>query len=198
VYGQPKRLPVDEDHETHPIDVNGIHKLAAEQHHQLYHSYHGLPTVCLRLTNTYGPRQLIRHSRQGFVGWFFNRALTGQPIQLFGGGQQVRDFTFVDDVSEALIAAARTPACAGGVYNLGGVRASLAEVSAQLAVLSKGRTSIEPIPFPAAQKKIDIGDYYGSYRLFEEATGWRPAVGLREGLALTYDYFAKNLTAYLP
>lgn len=68
IYGKPIYLPVDENHPLQPPDVNGINKLAAEYYHSLYTRVYGVRTVSLRLTNTYGPRQLIKNSRQGFIG----------------------------------------------------------------------------------------------------------------------------------
>ncbi len=105
VYGKPVYLPVDENHRIAPLDINGIHKFAAEQYHLLYHRIYGTRTACLRLTNTYGPRQLLRHNRQGFVAWFIRQAIDGDVIELFGGGRQQRDLNYVDDVVEALLLA---------------------------------------------------------------------------------------------
>ena len=70
VYGRIRCLPVDESHPLNPVDINGINKLAGEYYHILYNNLYKIKTTSLRLTNTYGPRQLIKHSRQGFVGWF--------------------------------------------------------------------------------------------------------------------------------
>src|SRR5581483_4497481 len=96
VYGKPRALPVDESHLLQPVDVNGINKLAAEHYHLLYHQVHGIWTSVLRLTNTYGPRQLIRHARQGFIAWFIHQGLVQGTIELFGGGGQLRELTYVD------------------------------------------------------------------------------------------------------
>ena len=89
VYGRPRRLPVDEDHPTLPIDVNGINKLAAEHYHLLYDSAYGIRSTVLRLTNTFGPRQQIRNNRQGFATVFMRQALRGETISLYGGGGQL-------------------------------------------------------------------------------------------------------------
>ena len=81
VYGRPRYLPVDENHLLQPIDVNGINKISGEFYHLVYHQVYGIRASSLRLTNTYGPRQLIRHSRQGFIGWFVRQAAFGEEIQ---------------------------------------------------------------------------------------------------------------------
>ena len=96
VYGKPVYLPLDETHPLQPVDINGIHKQAAEWYHLLYYNCYGLRTTSLRLTNTYGPRQLVKHDRVGFVGWFVRQAINGQEIKIFGDGLQLRDFTYID------------------------------------------------------------------------------------------------------
>src|SRR5215510_8688787 len=113
VYGRPLRLPVDESHLLNPTDVNGINKISGEFYHLVYHSVYGIRTCSLRLTNTYGPRQLIKHNRQGFIGWFIRQAVRGEEIQLFGDGQQRRNFNYVDDVVDALLRAGAMEAADG-------------------------------------------------------------------------------------
>ncbi len=78
VYGRPDSLPVDETHLVRPTDVNGINKAAGEYYHLVYNNVFGVRACSLRLTNVYGPRQLIRHNRQGFIGWFIRLALEGR------------------------------------------------------------------------------------------------------------------------
>ena len=196
IYGSPQYLPVDEKHPLLPPDVNGINKLAAEYYHRLYTKVYGVRSVCLRLTNTYGPRQLIKNARQGFIGWFVNRVVTGNPIQLFGTGEQIRDFTHVDDVVEAMIRVAETPECYGDVYNLAGPKASLKRVG-ELLVQYAGQGSLEIVPFPEERKKIDIGDFYGNSAKLEKATGWKIQVSLEDGLKDMVEYYMKNKEYYL-
>jgi len=196
LYGRPQYLPVDEKHPINPPDVNGINKLAGEQYHTLYSKVHGLRTVSLRLTNTYGPRQLIKNSRQGFIGWFINRAVTGEKIQLFGNGQQLRDFNYVSDVVEALMLASQSPNCFGKAYNLSGDKASLQEVAEKL-IRFCGTGSCEVVPFPEERKKIDIGDFYGDSSMFQQDTGWLPMVNLDQGLLAATKYYQEYKEHYL-
>jgi len=119
VYGIPQSLPVSESHPVNPIDVNGINKLAGEYYHILYDKTYGLRSSVLRLTNTYGPRQQIRNNRQGFIGIFIRQALKGEMIKIFGDGNQIRDFNYIDDVVHALLLAAGNEKCYGNIYNLG-------------------------------------------------------------------------------
>ena len=196
VYGCPARLPVDEDHPTIPVDVNGINKLAAEYYHLLYHRTYDLQSVVLRLTNTYGPRQQIKNDRQGFAGVFLFRAMRGEKIQIYGDGEQRRDFNHVGDVVSAMLVAAATESCRGRVFNLGAVaHHSLNEFVAMLAGLAD--FPVEHVPFPSDRRLIDIGDYYGDWSRFSAATGWRPQVGLQEGLATTIEFFRRHADVYL-
>lgn len=196
VYGRPRYLPVDEQHPIDPVDVNGINKVAAEYYHLLYHRVYDLRSSVVRLTNTYGPRQQIKNERQGMAGVFLHRALRGEPLQLFGTGDQQRDFNYVDDVVEALVLAATKPACWGRALNLGAPeRHSLVEFVRILHDLCG--TEYEIVPFPEDRKLIDIGDYYGSYALFHEATGWHPGVGLAEGLKRCVEFFNQHPEHYI-
>ncbi len=187
IYGRPQYLPVDEKHPLVPVDVNGINKLAAEMYYSLYHDVYGMPTVSLRLTNTYGPRMDLASDRKGFVGIFVRQALRGEKIRIFGDGKQRRDFNFVDDVVDGLLIAGSDPSVDGRVFNLGHADPrSLLEFVEVLEALT--RCEHELVPFPSQAQAIDIGDYYGAFDAFREATGWTPRVDLREGLAKTLDY----------
>lgn len=197
LYGVPQYLPVDEAHPLNPPDVNGINKLAGEQYHTLYAKVYGLKTVSLRLTNTYGPRQLIKNAKQGFIGWFLHQALTGGTIQLFGGGEQIRDFSYVDDVVEAIIAAAQCSSCYGNVYNLSGDKASLKYIADTLVMLCGSKGNVEVIPFPSERKKIDIGNFIGTSERFHNTTGWIPKIQLQEGLCRIVEYYQKYKDCYL-
>jgi UDP-glucose 4-epimerase len=197
IYGRPDYLPVDERHPLQPTDVNGINKLAGEWYHIVYHQVYGLKTVSLRLTNTYGPRMRIKDARQTFLGWWLRQLLEGQTLQIFGDGLQVRDFNFVDDVVEAMLIAAATDAANGQIYNLGGDEPINLLNLARLLIEINGRGDYELVPFPADRKRIDIGDYYGDYRKIRSKLGWRPQVGLRDGMTRTLDYFREHLGRYV-
>jgi UDP-glucose 4-epimerase len=196
IYGRPDRLPVDESHPLRPVDVNGINKMAGEAYHMLYHRVHGLPIVSLRLTNTYGPRMRIRDARQTFVGIWLRRVLEDGCFEVWEGEQR-RDLTFVEDVVDALLAAASVPAAIGQVFNIGGPPpVSLTEL-AELLVALAGTGRFERKHFPDERKRIDIGDYWADDRRFRAATGWAPRVDLREGLSRSIAYYRAHLTAYL-
>jgi len=196
IYGRPDYLPVDERHPLRPVDVNGINKLAGEEYHLLYSAVHGIRSTVLRLTNTIGPRMRVKDARQTFVGIWVRQILEGKPVEVWGG-DQLRDFTYVDDAVEAFLLAATHPKAVGGVFNLGGVgRVSLRELAETLVEVA-GQGSYAVRKFPADRKKIDIGDYYSDCRLIGKTLGWKPRTTIRQALARTVDYYRTELPHYL-
>jgi UDP-glucose 4-epimerase len=196
IYGKPDYLPVDERHLLRPVDVNGINKMAGEWYHILYNNVYGVRACALRLTNTIGPRMRIKDARQTFVGVWIRLLLEGRPFEVWGG-QQLRDFTYVDDCVDAMLLAASSDRANGGVFNLGGdCVISLIDL-ARLLVEVNGTGEYVIRAFPDDRKKIDIGDYYSDYSLIRRSLGWEPKVGLEEGLRRTIEFYRKNLPHYL-
>ena len=195
IYGKPDYLPVDEKHLLRPTDVNGINKMAGEWYHILYNNVYKLRATALRLTNTYGPRMRVKDARQTFLGIWIRLALEGQPFEVWGG-DQLRDFSYVDDAVAALLAAAVEPLTDGRVFNLSGDSVvSLRQVAEMLVAASGGRYVVRE--FPPERKAIDIGDYYADDQAFRQLTGWQPKVSLADGLRRTLDYYGTHLAAYL-
>ena len=196
VYGRPDRLPVDETHLVRPTDINGINKAAGEYYHLVYNNVFGVRACSLRLTNVYGPRQLIRHNRQGFIGWFIRLALEGGQIQIYGDGTQVRDFVYVSDVADAFLRAGATDAVNGDVFNVGGREPIAHRDLVTLLLETSGHGSMRFVEWPPDKKQIDIGSFYTDSTKFERATGWRPRVGLREGLTETLAFYREHENHY--
>jgi UDP-glucose 4-epimerase len=197
VYGRPERLPVDETHLVRPTDINGINKAAGEYYHLVYNNVFGVRACSLRLTNVFGPRQLIKHDRQGFIGWFIRLAVEGREIQVYGDGSQLRDFVYVDDVSDAFLRAGAMDACNGDVFNVGGdVPISHRDLVALLIDVA-GSGSVRFVDWPPDKKIIDIGSFYADSSKFARVTGWRPSVSLREGLARSVAFYRDHLARYV-
>lgn len=195
IYGRPQYLPVDEKHPVYPVDVNGINTTAGEWYHTLYHNVYGISTVVLRLTNTFGPRQLMKHNRQGFIPWFIRLLIDGETVKIFGDGSQKRDINYVDDVVDALLLAGESGKAIGQVYNLGGKPVSLLDLTRlMISVNGKGRFTVTP--FPPERKKIDIGDYYGDYSKIKSELDWKPEVELEDALRRTFSYYNKYKKHY--
>lgn len=198
IYGKPVRLPANESHPIIPIDVNGVNKAGGEMYHQLYHEVYGLRTTSLRLTNTYGPRQLVKHSRQGFAGWFIRQAVLKEEIQIFGDGRQLRDFNYVDDVVDAFLRTAASREAEGECFNLGASPpTSLLDFVKTLLEVADGGGGYRIVPFPEERKRIDIGDFYNDYTKIRARLGWEPRVSLRDGLSRSVDFYRRHIEHYL-
>lgn len=197
LYGKPEYLPVDEKHPIHPVDVNGINKLAGEWYHLLYNNVYKIRACALRLTNTYGPGMRVKDARQTFLGIWVRNLIKGIPVKVFGNGLQLRDFNYVEDVVDALLLAAVNPKADGEVFNLGSTEyVNLKNLAALLIeIFQKG--TYEIVPFPSDLKAIDIGDYYSNYSKINKSLGWSPRVSLRDGLKQTIEYYIQNKTNYL-
>ena len=197
IYGVPRYLPVDEDHPLAPVDINGINKQAGENYHLFYHRIHGVRASVLRLTNTYGPRMRVKDDRQTFLGVWFMRLLSGQPLRVFGDGLQLRDFNYVDDAVDALMLCAQDPAADGQVFNLGAPddRINLRDLAAMM-VEVHGGGDWEIVPFPPERKAIDIGSYYSNSQRIARTLGWGSSVPLREGIERTLRYFDEHRSHY--
>jgi UDP-glucose 4-epimerase len=188
VYGRPQFLPVDENHPTAPVDVNGIDKLACEQFHLLYSRVHDLRSTVLRLTNVYGPRLHLDRPDQGFLSVFIRRALCGDDIELFGDGSQQRDCVYVDDVVDAMLAAVGHPAAAGEIFNLGHPEVlALSDIARYVVEAAGTGATVRCVPWPDHLERIDIGSYQGDFSKSARMLGWTPRTGFADGIRATID-----------
>ncbi len=196
IYGKPQSLPVREDHLLQPVDVNGINKMAGEWYHIVYNNAFGIATCALRLTNTYGPRMRVKDARQTFLGMWIRLLVEGKPFEVWDG-RQLRDFTYVDDVVEALLQAATCEQAYGRTFNIGGDDVVSLKDLATLLLEIHGSGEYTVAAYPPERKRIDIGDYYADYTGIQAALGWKPRVSLREGLARTLAYYGRHLPHYV-
>ena len=196
LYGKPDYLPVDENHPIRPVDVNGINKLAGEWYHLLYNNVYGIKACALRLTNTYGPGMRVKDARQTFLGIWVRNLIEGKPVLIFGDGEQLRDFNYVDDVVEAMLMVAINDKSNGEIYNLGSNEViNLKDLAAMMVELYPGG-KYEMVAFPPERKAIDIGDYYSDYKKISDALNWAPKISLRHGLTKSLEYYRKNYSNY--
>jgi UDP-glucose 4-epimerase len=196
-YGRVVKLPVDESQPVAPPDANGVSKFAGEQYWLLEHRVRGRPVVSLRLTNCYGPRLRIRDARQTFLGIWIRSVLENKPFEVWGG-EQLRDLTFVDDVTDAFLRAAVTPACHGGIFNIGGAPpASLRELADLVVKIAGPPAGYSVREFPADRRQIDIGSYHADDKAFRKVTGWVPEVSLEDGIRRTIEWYRPRLAEYL-
>ena len=198
VYGRADSLPVSESHLVRPTDINGINKAAGEYYHLVYNNVFGVRSCVLRLTNVYGPRQLLKHNRQGFIGWFIRLAIEGREIQIYGDGRQIRDFVYVDDAVDAFLRAGASEASNGQVFNVGGFEPIAHRDLVHLLIATAGSGSYRFVEWPADKKAIDIGDFYADWTLISDTLGWRPQTTLADGLRSTIAFYREHFGEYVP
>ena len=198
IYGRvpEDQLPVDERQPPSPVAVNGINKLAGERYHVLYNNVYGIRTSVLRLTNTYGPRLLVKNNRQTALAWLIRQVMDGETITIFGDGSQLRDFTFVDDVVEAFLMAGMNDAANGQVYNVGAMEPISLRELAELLIGVAGSGSYELVPFPPERRAIDIGSIYVDDRKIRRVLKWKPRIDMHAGLTRTIEYYRLHRAEY--
>jgi len=197
IYGVPVYLPVDEKHPVNPVDFNGVHKYAATQYHLMFCRMGRLDAVVIRLTNVYGPRMALDIPCQGFLSTYLRKALTGQPLEIFGDGRQLRDPLYVDDAVDAFLAAGAAGELASRAYNVGGpAPLSLAEIADSLSSAA-GLPAPARREFPEERKAIDIGSYHTDSKRIGEELQWRPSTPFAAGVAQTLAYYRAHLRQYL-
>ncbi len=195
-YGPAVRLPVSEEAPSDPRGLYEISQLTAEMICRTYTRIHGVRTVPLRLTNIYGPRGQMRHSQFGVVNWFVRLALAGSPISIFGSGEILRDFLYVDDCVDALVKAAAEPSAVGEILNVGNDRSStFLEVARILEALVPG-TRIEFTDFTPERRAQEPGDFVSDISKIRRMLDWSPSVPLEEGLARTVDFYRTRRVDY--
>jgi len=187
-YGSADSVPVAEDAPTNPRGLHEISNLAAAKIVEMYGHVHGIKATTLRLSNIYGPRAQMRHSRYGVVNWFVRLALDGSVIPVFGDGTILRDFLYVDDCVEAILFAAGSDAALGEVLNVGGGEpTTFRKVAETLSSLTRARW--EFAPFSAERKAQEPGDFYSDISKIRRLLGWSPRTPLREGLEKTIAFY---------
>ena len=195
-YGPSVRQPVDETAPTNPMGMYAITNLTAEKIVLMYHEVHHLRSVCLRITNTYGPRHQMKHDRYGVLNWFIRLAMDDETIPIFGDGQILRDFLYVDDLTDALMQCGLTESAYGETFNVGcGEPISfLALIRQIIAVTGKGR--YEFTGFTAERKALEPGDYWSDITKIKSIVGWEPHTALQDGLEQTVAYYTANRDFY--
>jgi UDP-glucose 4-epimerase len=191
-------LPVSEEAATNPKGLYEISNLAAEKIILFYHEVHGIRGTMLRLTNVYGPRAQMKHSRYGVANWFVRLAVDDQTIQLFGDGGILRDFLYVDDCVGGLLLAAVDSAADGQIFNLGVDTPTTFRQLAELIIELAGTGRWEFAPFTPERKAQEPGDFYSDISKIRRVLGWSPRTPLRQGLTQTIDYYRQHHAHYWP
>jgi UDP-glucose 4-epimerase len=185
VYGSAIELPAREDGPVDPISPYGVAKLAAERYCVSFSRvYHSFETVVLRYFNVFGPRQNPHSQYAAVVPLFLTAIARGEPVTIFGDGGQSRDFTYVDNIVAANVAAADADGANGRIFNVAaGSPASVDTLAETIsALLGKPVEKRYEPPRPG-----DLRDSYAEIEAAREVLGWRPTIGFEDGLRRTAD-----------
>lgn len=186
VYGANPTLPKVESMRPEPLSPYAVSKLTAEQYCLVFHQLYGLETVALRYFNVFGPRQDPNSPYSGVVSRFIDALRSGEAPRIDGDGEQTRDFTYVENVARANLAACHGEGAAGGVYNIGcQTRTSVNELWQSMAAIAG--SSLHPSYGPA--RTGDVRDSLADITRAREALGFEPEVGLEEGLERTLSFY---------
>ena len=190
-FGKILNNPVSEDHPLRPLTPYALNKTAAENLYLYYHRVFGIPVVLFRIANPYGPRCQMQHSKYAIINWFIRNAMEDKEIVIFGDGEQVRDYIFVEDLADAFILASVNEKISGDVFNIGsGVGTAFKEmVKTIVDIVGKG--TIKHIPWPSNYLNVETGDYITNINKITKLLKWKPKVDLKEGINKTFNYYKK-------
>jgi nucleoside-diphosphate-sugar epimerase len=189
VYGASPELPKREDQAPAPISPYAVSKRAGELYAAVWTRLFGVETVGLRYFNVFGPRQDPKSEYAAVIPRFIQWGLSGRALEVHGDGAQTRDFTYIDNVVEANILAARAAEAPGEVFNVGcGTHTSLLEIISMLEAILGRRLQRRHTPPRAGDVPHTLADIVKAKRLL----GYEPLVGFEEGLRRTVDYFREK------
>jgi nucleoside-diphosphate-sugar epimerase len=190
--------PVNETFADQPITVYDIHKLAAEKYLQYYTNQMAGRATILRLTNVYGPGPVSSSADRGVLNMMVRKALKGGPLTVYGDGDFLRDYLYIDDVVRAfLLAGANMDVLKGKYYVIGsGIGTTIKDMVYAVREEAAGHTDIsvvvDHVPWPDRTSLIEFRNFIADSSLFSRITGWKADIPLREGIRRTIDFFLKN------
>lgn len=196
-YGKINYNPVDEKHPLNPISIYGIHKLCGENYHISYNKMYNLKTIGVRIANPYGPRQQMKHSKYGILNWFIMKAIQNEEITIFGEGNQIRDYIYVEDLADALIRLLVCNKAYGEVFNIGSGEGVPFKKMVETIVEIVGSGAVKQKEWPDNFERIETGDYISDISKLKYYTSFEVKTNLQEGIKKTYLYYKKYLKNYI-
>ena len=195
-YGLAISLPVKESDPTYPKGIYEVSRLTAEKIISVYNDIYKIPAVLLRLTNIYGPRSQMQHSRYGVVNWFVRLAIDNKTIEVYGDGKIKRDFLYIDDCIDALLLCAISKNVNGEILNVGVDKPTNFLELANTLIKVSGSGKWKFAPFSPERKAQEPGDFYSDITKINKLTGWKPKTSLESGLAKTVKYYRTYKSYY--
>ena len=195
-YGTPTTVPVREDADLMPQDVYAVNRLAAEQYHFVYHRHYGLPIVSARLGNLYGPRGQMMHPRYNVLNYFIRLAIENQTIQIYGEGEQRRDYLYIEDACQALLSLGASEKTWGKAYNIGSGQSHTFLELVQLLLAAAGQGDYRHLEWPEGSKAYDVGDFVMDISAIQTDTDWRPETSIQMGFQQSLAFYRQAAAHY--
>lgn len=197
-YGAVAAPPATPESPLCPTDIYGVNKTAGEQYALVLSRTGALVASSVRFTNCYGPRHQMAHAKWGTLNWFLRRALDNADLTVYGEGAQLREYAYIGDIAQALVALCEAdPAAANGrILNLGAPERVSFRQMAEAVVAAAGSGRVTTVPWPDDRKAIEVGDFISDDSAARELLGWKPTTSLTEGLAKTVAFYRERLSLY--
>lgn len=195
-YGESVSLPVNEEAPTNPKGIYEISNLTAEKIIKVYNDVHGIRSVLLRLSNIYGPRSQMKHSRFGVCNWFVRLAMENKKIQVYGDGSILRDFLYVDDCIDAILQTSVSTDAYGEIFNVGNNVAVTFLELVKLIIEVANQGQWEFAEFSPERKAQEPGSFISDISKINRMVCWKPQVDLEKGLAKTIDFYRQHKEHY--
>lgn len=187
-YGLGSTIPLEEDAPSNPINNYDLHKYFAEKQLLLATSQGLLNSVSLRLANVYGPSSAVSSAGdRGILNKITRMALQGAKLQLYGGGDYLRDYVYITDVARAFLAAGITKAAVGRSFNVAtgrgtSIRNAFYLVARRVEVMTGKSVAIEDVPWPSNTDMTEYRNFVGNVNALKIAAGWQPLISLEDGI----------------
>lgn len=191
-YGKTTKLPIDKKAPLRPNTIYGISKYMATKYGLLYNKLYGLKTVTLRVGNPYGPQPGIPKPKYNIINYFIYTVLKGGDINIFGKGNQKRDYIFVSDLCEAIHQSITKDGASGKILNIGGGTPASLSYMAEKIIKIAGRGKVIYKKWPEDWSAFETGDSYFDLSETQKILDWAPKTNIDKGLTETVNYF-KNL-----
>ncbi len=194
IFGETQNLPVNESEKENPLSIYDTHKLFAEKYLELYYKTYNLKFTTLRLSNVFGEHQKIDNPSRGVLNFMIGKALRGETLTVYGEGDFIRDYCYIENYIDALILAAQSDNTIGKTYILGsGIGTTFIEAMEKIKQIFQEthnkQIKIEKIPFPEDTPQINKRNFIADYSKFNQDTGWTPKISFEEGLSKTINFY---------
>lgn len=196
-FGLIEKNPVDENHPLRPKTPYAFNKTVAENMYRFYYEVHNIASVIFRIANPYGIRSQIKHHKYSIINFFIRQAMENKTLTIYGDGEQLRDYIYVEDLAEAYLLAAVNKDASGQIFNIGSGAGTKFKDMIKAVVEAVGSGDYVHVPWPDNYLNVETGDYVTDIGKISKMLDWQPSVSLEEGIEKTVSYYRQYKSYYL-